>query len=423
MLKQLQMAQSTGYALVRAMVNEGLLERVDHGWIRLGPASRALVFDPLDVHYAALRSSKFTHLPTLTNKNKHMANMLPDISWSHLLTELVDTRIYRKAGPYRIGFANASLNNPWRHALLNSVHYAVRLHQDEIAAFTIRHADDDVDKQLDDIECLINSGIDCLIISATDAESVFLARRLETLIEQGIPVVALDRRPGSFESFVSFVTASDASIGHLSALWLAEHLGGHGRIWMLSGTNGTSPAIRRQAAALATFAKFPDITIEGVSFTGWREQGGRVAIMSLYEQLEHKPDGVWCDSGLQGVGSILAFKDIGGRIPPHTGGDINKMYKIAIELRVPFVALEYPAIMGAKAVDTARDLLSGTSIPRRIETPLKIVMPRNMATVSVKADEWAEHHVRWDLPDDAVLSQGVSLRPNKSKASTNTFGI
>ena len=51
------------------------------------------------------------------------------------------------------------------------------------------------------------------------------------------------------------------------AIGCPTHLGEHGRVRMLSGVDGTSPALRRQHAALSTFSDFPGIRIEAVSHT------------------------------------------------------------------------------------------------------------------------------------------------------------
>ena len=235
-------------------------------------------------------------------------------------------------------------------------------------------------------------------------------------IDDGTVVVAVDRRPREHDATLAFVSASDAFIGRTSALWVAERLVGHGRVWMLSGVQGASPAIRRQGSALEVFGDFPGIAIEAVTHTGWTEEGGYRAIEDLLDDIGTPPDAVWCDSGLQGVGAVEAFMARDLTPPMHTGGDLNRMYKLAIRHRIGFMAVDYPAAMGALAIETALTILRGGQVPRRIETPIQVILPRGQETASVKADAWAERHVRWELPDDAILSQGASLRPSAKSA-------
>lgn len=199
------------------------------------------------------------------------------------------------------------------------------------------------------------------------------------------------------------MTASDDLIGRLSAIWLSERLAGQGKAWLLSGIQGASPAERRLAAARAAFAAFPGIEIAAQCYTDWTSCGGFETVGRLLTDTT-PPDGVWCDSGLQGTGAINAFLQAGLKVPPHTGGDVNGVYKAALESRVPFCAINYPSAMGARAVETVLALLKGETITRRIEVPTPVILTRGSETTSVKADKWAEDHVAWDLPDEALLS-------------------
>lgn len=415
LIERTGIARPTAFGLIRALVHEGWIERVDHGLIRLGPRAASLAFGPLEPATALARAAPMLSAGRKRSLAPGAARAAPEGTRPELL-ELVDTRHFARQGAVRIGFSNASLSNPWRHALLASMHYARRLAGARIAELLVETAEDDPARQLHQIDALVRQGIALLVVSCTTVHSPAVSARLRALARQGLPILAVDRRPADAGALVTFVTASDARIGRISARWLAERLGGTGRIWMLSGTEGASPTIRRKAAALAVFAGCPGIRIEAVSHTGWTEAGGHAAIDRLLAQGLPPPDAVWCDSGLQGVGSLRRFTD-GGLPPPiHTGGDLNRMYKQALHLRLPFVAVDYPAAMGARVLEAALEVLAGQPVRRRIEVAAPIVLPRGQETASVSADVWAETHVRWDLPDDAILSQGPGLRAREQPA-------
>jgi ABC-type sugar transport system substrate-binding protein len=410
LIERTGLSRPTAFGLLRALVREGWVERVDHGLIRLGPRAATLANGPLEpgTAFAAVAPVAVTATQnrTAAHADEHTGG---EVTRPEVL-ELVDTRPYMRTGMVRIGFSNASLSNPWRHALMASMQYARHLAADRIADLVVENAEDDPARQLSQINALVEEGVDLLIVSCTTVHSQVVSDRLTALAADGLPILAVDRRPSDAGSLVSFVTASDTRIGQITARWLAERLGKTGRIWMLSGTEGASPSIRRQGAALAVFGGYPGIQIEAVSHTGWTEAGGYAAIDGLLAQGLPPPDGVWCDSGLQGVGSLRRFVDAKLGVPVHTGGDLNRMYKQALHLKLPFVAVDYPAAMGARVLETALEVLAGKPVRRRIEVAAPIVMPRGQETASVGADVWAEAHVRWDLPDDAILSQGPSLR-------------
>jgi ribose transport system substrate-binding protein len=419
-LAQAGMTRATGYALIRALVARGWLARVDHGLLRLGPRAAELMYGPLEPALALDEAPmRLAALPTLAREEPTgLAAVDP---WRSDLVELVDTTRFARPGKVRVGFANASLSNPWRAALLASMRYAHRLNEDRFAGFDIRTADDDPDTQIAQIDDMVRAGIDILIVSCPNVTNRALNDRLMALAAAGLPIVALDRRPSDPSCLVSFVTASDSRIGRVTAQWIAEHLRGPARVWLLSGVEGASPAIRRQAAALTVFSAAAHITVEAVAFSDWTEAGGHAAIDRLLEQAGHAPDAVWADSGLQGVGSLRRFLERGGPLPIHSGGDLNRMYKMALMHKLPFVAVDYPAAMGARAIEMALDVLAGKPVRRRVEIAAPVVLPRGHETPSVRADIWAETHVRWDLPDDAILSQGPSLaRQRDARAARST---
>ncbi|WP_170424025.1 substrate-binding domain-containing protein [Ruegeria arenilitoris] len=418
-LEDLGVTRSTGFGLLRAMVAAGWLERFDHGFLQLGPKARELIFAALEVPETTERK-KLLAKPGVPGADKQ--ENLPDLEWDPALVRTVDASRYRSAAPYRIGFSNASTSNAWRSAMLQSLFYAERIAQSQIEALIVLDAQDDPALQLAQIDELVAQDIDLLLISITSVNDQALSDRLGELADQGLPIVAVDRRPNDRSSLVSFVTASDSRIGRISAQWMAETLSGQGRVWMLSGLEGASPALRRQQAALAAFSAFPNIRVENVSYTDWTEAGGYKAIDKVLAEARRPPDGVWCDSGLQGVGSVKRFLDGGFDVPAHTGGDLNEMYKLCLHHKVPMAALDYPASMGARALGLALDILGGNVVPRRVEEPVQIVLPRGVETASVKADSWAELHVAWELPDTAILSQGPALRRDKRSTKGSATG-
>jgi len=401
------MRRSTGFGLLRAMRERGYIDRKETGGYQLGRAARQLGFAPIEstpgkVHFAGVTKGEDQALGGL--------EFSPDLL--ALIRHAAPSRPY----PWRLGFANASSANPWRQALIKSVHHGGKIQERYVSEIAARDAGDDAAVQIDQISELAAQGIDALIVSATPDPANILSDKVRDLRRAGLPVVALDRRPNDPTSASVFVTASDELIGRFSALWLAEHLKGVGRIWMLPGLDQASPARRRLAAARAVFKHFPGIVIEGIRFSGWTKEGGQRAIVDLLAKHHLPPDGVWCDSGLQGHGALEVFRDRQLAIPPHTGGDINGMFRLALELKTPFCAFDYPAAMGARAVEVAVELLRGNQVPRRVEVPVPAILPRGMGTKSIRADILAERYVRWDLPNDAILSQGVALRDEKGDA-------
>jgi len=325
--------------------------------------------------------------------------------WSPNPEKMIDCSKYKKEPPYTIAFSNASISNIWRVSQLHEVQYHAYLHRDKIKKLIVTDANDNPTKQIADTQDIMQRGVDLIICSA--AQSAALDPIITRAMKQGIPVVMVDRRVDS-ENFVTFVTASDFSLGRFQAQWIVEKLGGKGNLIMLSGIAGSSPAELRIQAAKEVFAQYPGIKILENQYADWSPAKGKQVMSAMIQKYGKEINAVWSDHGLQGSGSIEAFVEAGykpGEIPPHTGADLNLQLQLAIKNKVPIMWLNYPPLMGGIAVDVAVEkVLAGASVPHIYQIPNNLVVSKGDETTSIKADIFAEDYVKMDKSGDLILS-------------------
>lgn len=328
--------------------------------------------------------------------------------WNPGFNDVVDTSKYRKDGPYTIGFANASKGDLWLVAFAHGVEWAVFQAKGQVRKFVQTDANGNASKQISDIQDLVNQKIDVLIVNPAAADP--LDPVLQRVMKQGIPVVTVARRPKGDASFVSFVTASDQALARLNATWLAERLGGKGNIVLLPGLAGASPAEMRLKAAKEVFAQYPGLKILDTQYTGWSPANGKTVTAAMIQKFGKTINGVWADSGLQGSGAVEAFLGAGvaGKdIPPITGGDLNRMYKLAAQHGFPFCGIDYTPSIGIRSVGIALDVLAGKGVPKVETVNFQVVISEGHETTSVKADVKLKDYVRMDGPDDLIMGHGM----------------
>lgn len=397
--------RSSGQKLVNDMIAHCLLERSARGHVALGPSARSLMFSPMKAD-VPLRVSLGSKL------GRSIAGTPRRLKFDRSLLEISNTDRFRRTPPFSIGFANASSSHPWRRAMERSLQAAASRQHPILSDLVITNADNDPDLQAEHILQMKEQKIDLCILSAATEKSVALGAAIKSVVAAGIPIIGVDRICGERRHLVSFVTASDEMVGRLSAVWLAEQLKGKGKILMLCGLKGASPCTIRLKAASKVFADLPDIEVIAVEYTDWLAERG-FEIVRGFLRRNIFPDGVWCDSGLQGVGSLNAFMDSGirgGELPPHTGGEMNLMYKLATSEGMPLCGVDYPPAMGAVSFQTALDALHGRQVPKLIECNLEIVVTRGHETKSVRADIHAERKVAWNRAADHVHADGLHGR-------------
>ena len=328
--------------------------------------------------------------------------------WNPGFNDVVETAEYKKQPPFVIGFSNAGVADGWLVTFKHGVEWTAAQNRDRIEKFLITDANWDADKQIRDIQDLLNQDIDLLLVNPVTLEA--LDPVLRRTMKSGTPVVSVVRRVKSDAAFVSFVTASDTALARLSAQWLVETLGGVGKVVILPGQAGASPAEFRLRAAREVFGQYPGIEILDVQYTDWSPARGKEIMSALIQAHGGEIDGVWADSGLQGSGSVEAFLNAGvdGKaVPPHTGGDLNYMYQLAHTHGFPFCGIDYTAAIGIDGVRIALDVLDGSSVPTRFDLNFQVVIPEGHETESIKADVWLRDYVRMDKPAELIMGHGL----------------
>jgi ABC-type sugar transport system substrate-binding protein len=402
-LRRLAIARSTLHRITRILEEYGLLDLSVRGILSIGPTAARLALRREE----QLREEDERRL---VPRHKRLTRA-PGASYVLLRNEacaiVSDTSRFRRTPKFRLGFSNASIDHPWRTALVHSVEYGAVRHERLVSSLAVHHAGLDAARQIADIRALLEAGIDGLVLSAHESEA--LVEVIGEAERRGVPTVLVDRGRPDILANACFVTCDDRTIGEITARWLSERLRGHGSILLLPGLFDADPAHRRLEGAVSVFSRYPGIHILDIGWTGWQQQRGREIVAERLARGGTAIDGVWCDSGLQAVGSLKAFIAAGrsGSIPPHTGGDLNLAYKLAIRHGVALAAVDYPPAMGLRSVDVLLDVLRGRSVPRRVDVATEIVVTRGHATRSVRPDLWADEHVRWDLPDDLILASGL----------------
>lgn len=328
--------------------------------------------------------------------------------WNPEFNDVVDTSKYKREAPFVIGFSNAGVADGWLVTFKHGVEWAAAQNSDRIGKFIITDANWDADKQIRDIQDLMNQDIDLLLVNPVTLEA--LDPVLRRTMRAGTPVVSVVRRVKSDEAFVSFVTASDTALARLSAQWLVETLNGSGKIIVLPGQAGASPAEFRLRAAGEVFGQYPGIEVLSVQYTDWSPAKGKEIMAALIQTHGNAIDGVWADSGLQGSGSVEAFLNAGvsgADVPPHTGGDLNYMYQLAHKHGFPFIGIDYTAAIGIDGVRIALDVLEGKRVPKRFDLNFQVVIPEGRETTSIKADVWLRDYVRLDKPGELIMGHGL----------------
>ena len=240
-------------------------------------------------------------------------------------------------------------------------------------------------KQVGDVEDLMVKGIDALVILPHD--SAPLTPIVEEAYNSGIYTVVVDRALTK-EAQDVYIAGDNPGLGRVSGEWMAEALGGEGKVLVLEGIPCVINTERVEAFNEA-IKKHPGIEIMDSQPAYWSTQKG-LEIMENYLQKYDKIDAVWAqdDDVLKGV--LQAYKESGrDDIKFFLGGAGSKdMVKMVMD-GDPLVQADvtYPPSMVATAISLAvqglREVpLSGfyqKKIPSRVILAAELIVPENAA--------------------------------------------
>lgn len=106
------------------------------------------------------------------------------------------------------------------------------------------------------IEDAVTQKVDAIVLGMGDPAQ--MTKGLDAAKAAGIPVFGIDA--GAADGVQVNITSDNGALGQMSAQWLAEAIGGKGKVIMF--THDPHPGVRARAeAAAAEFAKHPDITV------------------------------------------------------------------------------------------------------------------------------------------------------------------
>lgn len=274
---------------------------------------------------------------------------------------------------YTIGMSQCNLGEPWRVQMNADVEQAADKHANLEVVF--KDAQNDTLKQRSHVEEFVSAGVDLLIISPKEAQP--LTEPVAKAYQAGIPVIVLDRAVLGDE-FTCFIGADNTKIGRAAGKWIAEQLGGNGKVVELKGLMTSIPGQDRHTG-FREGIEGTDIEVIFEADMKWLEPNARKEMESALARFP-EIDLVYAHNDPGAHGAYLAAKAadraddilfVGIDALPHEG----VAYVIQDILDATF---QYPT-GGAEAIDIALKILAGEEVDKHITLGSRLFTKENAA--------------------------------------------
>jgi signal transduction histidine kinase/DNA-binding response OmpR family regulator len=141
-------------------------------------------------------------------------------------------------------------------------------------------ADDNDQRQIEQINQFIDEGVDLLIASPNQMHTISPA--INRAYDKGIPVILFDRKTDSHK-YTAFIGADNHEIGRVMGEYVGMALKGHGNVVEITGLKTSSPAIERHRGFCDALKSFPGIRLVGSLPGDWTKASGVKAMSSVLQ--------------------------------------------------------------------------------------------------------------------------------------------
>ncbi len=242
----------------------------------------------------------------------------------------------------------------------------------------IRDGQDDDTKQINQVEALIQTGIDLLILCPRDSEALVPA--VEAANRAKVPVITLNRSVNGGE-VVTYVGADDTAGGVSQGEALVKALGEKGgKIIYLQGTQGSSPQRSRKEGLDKILANHKEITIADDRYADFQEDKAKSIMTDLVRRF--KPgeiQAIVAQADEMAVPAAEVARNEGWKDLIVIGFNGNSDGFEAIKNgHLTATILQDAAVQGRRSVEAALEYFDGKAMEKIIYTELPVVDKSNL---------------------------------------------
>lgn len=280
-------------------------------------------------------------------------------------------------GAGRVAFVMKTLNHPFFLDMQRGAQEAAgRAGVDLVVQAAEREVD--VEKQIQIIENLLQTGIRALIVTPSGSREI--ASAIVKANRAGVPVIVVDTRvdPAAVEAnrlkIETFIGSDNYEGGRLAGAHLARVMNGKARVAVLEGIPGHETGDSRLRGFRDALAAVPGMTIVASQPANWERDQGFTVFQNLL-QAHRDIDALFACSDLMALGALESIAAAGrtGSIRV-VGFDALDDARAAISAgRMDASVAQSPAEMGRLAVESAARLLRGETVAPEQKVAITLV--------------------------------------------------
>lgn len=278
-----------------------------------------------------------------------------------------------------IGFVVPTLTNPYFVDMTNAARTTVDTMQSVKVIIQAPQSVEDALVQNQMMENLITQKVSAICVVPTNSGSIIPV--IKEANAAGIPVINIDNKADMAladkqgAKIATYIGSDNFAGGQLAARFIVDKLGGKGKVAILEGISGNDAAIKRKGGFLEGLKTAPGIMVVASQVANWnREQAFNI----FQNILKSNPglNAVFACNDEMALGAYRAM--VQAKIPKSdlviVGFDAIPEAVTAVNAgNIDATIAQQPALMGAKGVLTALDIIGGAKVDSSYSTELKVI--------------------------------------------------
>jgi inositol transport system substrate-binding protein len=258
----------------------------------------------------------------------------------------------------------------------------------------IEDAQNDVAKQLDQINNFIASGVSAIIVNPVDTSAT--QAMSDAAAAAGVPLVYVNRQPINVDTMPdnqAFVASNEVDSGTLETIEVCAQLKAAGKdnanVYVMMGELSNQAAVQRTADihdVMAAGKCAVELTIIDEQTANWSRDQAQT-LMTNWLSAGTAFDGVIANNDEMAIGAIQAMKAAGIDMATVVVGGVDATQDALAAMQagdLDVTVFQNAAGQGAGALDAATKLAAGEAVEQKVYIPFELVTAANVADYAAK---------------------------------------
>ena len=252
----------------------------------------------------------------------------------------------------------------------------------------IEDAQNDVAKQLDQINNFIASGVSAIIVNPVDTSAT--QAMSDAAAAAGVPLVYVNRQPINLDTLPdnqAFVASNEVDSGTLETIEVCAQLKAAGKdkanVYVMMGELSNQAAVQRTADihdVMAAGKCAVELTIIDEQTANWSRDQAQ-SLMTNWLSTGTAFDGVIANNDEMAIGAIQAMKAAGIDMASVIVGGVDATQDALAAMQagdLDVTVFQNAAAQGSGALDAAVKLAKGEAVEQKVWVPFELVTPANI---------------------------------------------